>query len=49
MDELSEKYPTIVTVFTVGRSTQRRPLKLMKISTGDGIPDKPAIWLDGGI
>jgi len=49
MDSLAETYPTLVTIFHVGNSTEGRPLKVMKISTGGAKSDKPAIWLDGGI
>lgn len=48
MDGLAEKYPSMVTIFNVGNSTEGRPLKVMKISTGDSRVDKPAIWIDGG-
>lgn len=48
MDDLSEKYPSMVTVFNIGNSTEGRPMKVMKISTGPAREDKPAIWLDGG-
>ncbi|ODN02271.1 Carboxypeptidase A2 [Orchesella cincta] len=49
MDGLAEKYPSMVTVFDTGNSTEGRPLKVLKISTGEARADKPAIWLDGGI
>jgi len=49
MDSMAEQYPALVTIFTVGNSTEGRPLKVMKISTGGVNSQKPAIWLDGGI
>ncbi|CAL8101899.1 unnamed protein product [Orchesella dallaii] len=49
MDSLAEKYPSMVSVFHVGNSTEGRPLKVLKISTGEARADKPAVWLDGGI
>lgn len=49
MDSLAEQYPSLVTIFNIGNSTEGRPLKVMKISTGGANSNKPAIWLDGGI
>jgi len=48
MDSLAQQYPSLVTLFTVGNTTEGRPLKVMKISTGGANSEKPAIWLDGG-
>ncbi|XP_021965262.1 carboxypeptidase B [Folsomia candida] len=48
MDSMAEKYPALVSVETYGLSTEGRPMKLMKITTG-GTRTKPAVWLDGGI
>jgi len=51
MDAMAEEYPEIVTVETVGMSTEGRPMKVMKISSGGAGSNatKPAIWIDGGI
>ncbi|OXA61529.1 Carboxypeptidase A2 [Folsomia candida] len=49
MESMAQQYPALVTIFTVGNSTENRPLKVMKISTGGAGSQKPAIWLDGGI
>lgn len=46
---MAEQYPAVVTIFTVGNTTEGRPIKIMKISTGGASSQKPAIWLDGGI
>merc|ERR1712115_688481 len=47
MDCLSSSYKSVVSVYTIGNSTEGRPLKVMKI----GMPgkQKKAIWIDGGI
>jgi len=45
---MAQKYPALVTIDTYGKSTEGRPMKVMKISTG-GDKAKPAVWLDGGI
>merc|ERR1712173_76478 len=47
MDCLSSTYKSVVTMYTIGNSTEGRPLKVMKI----GMPgkQKKAIWIDGGI
>lgn len=48
MDGLAEKYPSMVSVYHIGNSTEGRPLKVLKISTGGSRQDKPAVWIDGG-
>lgn len=49
MDAMAEKYPSLVTVQDVGKSTEGRPLRVMKISTAGANSTRPAIWIDGGI
>jgi len=44
---MASYYPSKVTVFSIGLSGERRPLKVMKISSGG--QNKPAVWIDGGI
>ena len=46
---MAEEYPSLVTVQTVGMSTEGRPLKVMKISSAGPNSSRPAIWIDGGI
>jgi len=48
MDDLVKKYPALVSVETYGESSEGRPMKVLKITTG-GDKQKPAVWLDGGI
>ena len=47
---LGSRYGDMVSVFDIGRSTERRPLKVIKIGrpSSDG-RIKPAVWIDGGI
>ncbi|KAG8225683.1 hypothetical protein J437_LFUL001715 [Ladona fulva] len=47
MDYLAHTYKEICETVVIGTSTEGRPLKLMKISTGG--ETKPAIWIDGGL
>ncbi|KAF4524147.1 hypothetical protein B566_EDAN012152 [Ephemera danica] len=47
LDYLANTYPEICQVQVIGRSSEGRDIKLLKVSTG-GAP-KPAIWVDGGI
>lgn len=49
MDDMAAQYPALVSVETVGMSTENRPLKVMKISTGGQNSTRSAIWIDGGI
>jgi len=50
LDCLGSRYGDMVNVFDIGRSTERRPLKVIKIGrpASDG-RIKPAVWIDGGI
>ena len=50
LDCLGSRYGDMVNVFDIGRSTERRPLKVIKIGrpSSDG-RIKPAVWIDGGI
>lgn len=47
MRNLAEEYPSLVSTEVIGKSSEGRDLLLLKIS--DGNPNKPAIWMDGGI
>ncbi|XP_063977152.1 carboxypeptidase B-like isoform X1 [Diachasmimorpha longicaudata] len=47
LDYLSETYPEICSVMSIGNSVEGRPLKVLRISRGE--PNAPAIWIDGGI
>jgi len=51
LDYLSLKYPELVEMLTIGKSSLGQPLKVIKISTGQLTKNgevKPAIWIDGG-
>lgn len=51
MDTLVLDYPSMAQVEVIGKSTEGRPMKLIKISSLEsGTSDKKsAIWIDGGI
>lgn len=48
-ESLAEKYPELVTILTIGKSFEGRPLRVIKISNSKNNETKPAVWLDGGI
>lgn len=48
VDSLASKYPSLVEKIEIGKSTERRPLVVLKISSGSN-PNKKAIWMDFGI
>ncbi|KFO29345.1 Carboxypeptidase A2 [Fukomys damarensis] len=46
MDNLVAEHPGLVSKVNIGSSFEKRPMNVLKFSTGG---DKPAIWLDAGI
>ncbi|XP_025409670.1 carboxypeptidase B-like [Sipha flava] len=48
---LSEHYPHLVELLPIGKTSEGRQLKVVKISSGQTKENvvKPAIWIDGGI
>ncbi|GIY20000.1 carboxypeptidase A2 [Caerostris darwini] len=49
LDELVEKNPNISSVISIGKSSEGRDLKAIKIGSKSNQVTKPAIWIDGGI
>ncbi|XP_017157139.1 carboxypeptidase B [Drosophila miranda] len=49
LDSLPERYPKRVQVKQFGWSYERRPLKVLTISNGDGRRNKPVILIDGTV
>ncbi|EEB11557.1 carboxypeptidase A, putative [Pediculus humanus corporis] len=47
LDYLTATYPDVCSLITIGHSVERRPLKVLKISSGN--PNSKAIWMDSGI
>lgn len=47
LDELAANYSSIATVESIGQSTEGRELKLIKVATPGGVPNKKAIFIDG--
>ncbi|XP_046762967.1 carboxypeptidase A2 isoform X4 [Gallus gallus] len=47
LDNLASEYGNIVSKIQIGESYEKRPLYVLKFSTGRG--NRPAIWLDAGI
>jgi hypothetical protein len=51
MEYLSLKYPELVEMLTIGKSSLGQPIKIIKVSTGQRTKNgeiKPAVWIDGG-
>ncbi|PNF25142.1 Carboxypeptidase B [Cryptotermes secundus] len=51
LEYLSIKYPELVEMITIGKSSLGQPLKVVKVSTGQRTKKgeiKPAVWIDGG-
>ncbi len=46
---MAKEYPALVSIENYGKSSEGRPMKVMKISTGGVGSKKPSVWLDGGI
>ncbi|XP_072508838.1 carboxypeptidase A4-like [Notamacropus eugenii] len=47
MGNIASKYPKLVSRLEIGHSFEKRPLYILKFSTGKG--NRPAIWLNAGI
>lgn len=47
LDYLAKSYPNLCSVRDIGRSTENRPLKVLRISNGN--PNNKAVWSDAGI
>lgn len=47
VDYLAATYPNICSLETIGTSVEGKPLKVLKISSGE--PNSPAVWVDSGI
>ncbi|XP_067013998.2 carboxypeptidase B [Anabrus simplex] len=47
LDDLAKQYPDLVSVQSIGNSTEGRPVNLIKISSGGG--NKPAIFVEGTV
>jgi len=47
LDYLGQTYPDLVSVGSAGNSVEGRPLKYIKISSGN--PNAKSFWIDGGI
>ncbi|KAG8250451.1 hypothetical protein J6590_101274 [Homalodisca vitripennis] len=48
LEYLQSTYPNLVEIFTIGKSSEGRPLKVVKISSDSSREVKRAIWIDGG-
>ena len=45
---LADTYPQKVQLINIGKSTERRPLNVVRISSALKSTNRPAIWVDGG-
>ena len=48
MDYLKETYTQLVDVIQIGRSSQGRPIKVIKLSQNYGRDERKAIFIDAG-
>ncbi|XP_037814492.1 carboxypeptidase B [Lucilia sericata] len=49
MEYLAKLYPSRVFVKTFGRTYEQRPLKIITITNGDGVPNKKIIFIDAAM
>ncbi|CAH1779975.1 unnamed protein product [Owenia fusiformis] len=51
LNSIETTYPLLCKTMVIGKSFEKRDLRLMKISTGKGLNGtaKPSVWIDGGI
>jgi len=49
IDHLSQEYPDIVEIETIGKSHENVPLRVIRIKLDRNSTDTKAIWIDGGI
>jgi hypothetical protein len=49
LDDLIAVNPDLSTTEVIGMSTEKRPLKLIKIGTQIKDLNKPIIWIDAGL
>ena len=47
MECMAASFPDMVTLITIGKSSEGRPLHVMRL--GSGSKNKPAVFIDGGI
>ncbi|XP_054845366.1 carboxypeptidase A2-like [Eublepharis macularius] len=47
MDDIAAEHPQLVSKLQIGESYEKRPLNILKFSTGG--TNRPAIWIDAGI
>ena len=47
MECMAASFPDMVTLITIGKSSEGRPLQVMRL--GSGSKNKPAVFIDGGI
>ena len=48
MNFLESNYGHRVKLIDIGKSYENKTLRVMRISSGEFDPSKPAIWVDGG-
>ncbi|XP_022161977.1 carboxypeptidase B-like [Myzus persicae] len=49
IDHLSQEYPDIVEIETIGKSHENVPLRVIRIKLDRNATDTKSIWIDGGI
>jgi len=49
VDDIAAQYPDLASVISIGKSTENRDLKVIKIGREGAAENKPAMWIDAGI
>jgi len=49
IDHLSQEYPDLIEIETIGKSYEGVPLRVIRIKPDENATDTKSIWVDGGI
>lgn len=49
IDHISQEYPELIEIETIGKSYENVPLKVIRIKPDQNVTDPKSIWIDGGI
>jgi hypothetical protein len=48
MEAMAKKHSSFVSLIPIGKTFEKRSMKVLKINTKDGGPNKKRIWVDAG-
>ena len=49
LEELVDTYPELLSMESIGRSHEGRPIWLITLAAGERVDERPAIWVDGNL